>query len=88
MLSSEKPAWRVEFGLRVRAARKDLGWTQEDLADATGLHATYVGDAERGERNVGLDNILRLAKALKVPPGQLLDGLERRVLRKRSDSSH
>ncbi len=83
MPSSEKPAWRVEFGLRVRAARKDLGWTQEDLADATGLHPTYVGDAERGERNVALDNILKLAKALKVDPGQLLNGLQKSLPRRK-----
>jgi transcriptional regulator with XRE-family HTH domain len=81
MSSPEKPAWRVEFGKRIRTARKDIGWTQEQLADESGLHPTYVGDAERGERNVGLDNVLRLAKSLKVNPGQLLDGLERRIPR-------
>jgi len=74
-----KPIWRVQFGQRVRAARLDKGWTQEKLADITGMHPTYIGDAERGERNVSLDNILKLAKGLKVEPGQLLDGLEKSI---------
>jgi len=79
MLSSAKLVWRVQFGKRVRAARKALGWTQERLADEAGLHPTYVGDTERGERNVGLDNILKLAKSLGVQPGALLDGLESQI---------
>jgi transcriptional regulator with XRE-family HTH domain len=49
------------------------------LADETGMHPTYIGDAERGERNVSLDNILKLAKALEIQPGQLLDGLQERM---------
>lgn len=52
------------------------GFSQEALADLAGLHRTYVSSAERGLRNVSLTNILRLAKALDVTPGQLLDGLE------------
>ena len=79
MESALKPVWRVEFGKRVRIARDAQGWTQEKLAEVTGLHPTYVGDAERGERNVSLDNILKLAKGLRVEPGQLLDGLQRSV---------
>jgi transcriptional regulator with XRE-family HTH domain len=80
MPSSAKPVWRVKFGERVRAARKALGWTQERLADVSGLHPTYIGDVERGERNVAaLDNILKLAKALSVDPGHLLDGLQKSV---------
>jgi len=83
MESAVKPAWRVEFGRRVRSARDAHGWTQEKLAEVTGLHPTYVGDTERGERNVSLDNILKLAKGLKVEPGQLLDGLQRHVKARR-----
>ena len=83
MVSAAKPSWRVEFGKRVRASRHALGWTQERLADECGLHPTYVGDAERGERNVSLDGILVLAKALKVRPGELLDGLEKSVKTRR-----
>lgn len=79
MKAAAKPAWRVQFGQRVRASRLALDWTQEQLADETGMHPTYIGDAERGERNVSLDNILKLAKALEVQPGELLDGLEARI---------
>lgn len=64
---------RKRFGSRVRALRQAKGWTQEELAAHAGMHPTYVGGIERGERNVGLDNIHRLAKALGVPANKLLD---------------
>lgn len=60
-----------EFGRRVRAARDACGWTQEDLADDAGLDRTYVGSVERGERNVALLNVNKLALAL----GESFDGL-------------
>jgi transcriptional regulator with XRE-family HTH domain len=60
------------FGARVQKARQRLGLSQEDLADLSGLHRTYVGGVERGERNVGLLNLLRLARALRCKPGNLL----------------
>ncbi|ONI92858.1 hypothetical protein ALI22I_01380 [Saccharothrix sp. ALI-22-I] len=63
------------FGARVRQAREALKLSQEGLADEAGLHRTYIGSIERGERNVSLVNILRIADALHVPPGQLLDGI-------------
>ena len=53
-----------EFGRRVREARDAHGWTQEDLADEAGLDRTYVGSVERGERNVALLNVNKLALAL------------------------
>ena len=68
------PAARV-FGERVRARRKELGGSQEDLADAAGLHWTFIGQVERGRRNVSLHNILKLAHGLKVDPGDLVRGL-------------
>jgi len=74
-----KPPWRVEFGHRVREARLAHEWTQERLGEVAGMHPTYVGDTERGERNISLDGILRLAKALGVHPGELLDGVEDRI---------
>ncbi len=52
------------FGEQVRRARKARGWTQEDLAGETGLDRTYIGGVERGERNVALLNINKLALAL------------------------
>lgn len=58
----------IYFGLAIRQARKNNGFSQEKLAEITGLHRTYIGAIERGERNVSINNILRLADALKVPP--------------------
>ena len=63
----------------MRAARMAQGLTQEQLAEICGLHPTYIGDTERGERNVSLDNILRMSKGLGTSPGELLDGLERQI---------
>lgn len=64
---------RLAFGHRVRALRLAAGLSQEQLAENSGLHRTYVSSLERGLRNVGLDNILRLAAALEVPPAALFE---------------
>jgi transcriptional regulator with XRE-family HTH domain len=64
-----------EFGARVRARRLERGWTIEDLAERAGLHWTYVGQVERGRRNLTLRNVLRLARALEVNAAELVDGL-------------
>lgn len=69
------------FGARVRAERDRLGVSQEELADRAGLHRTYLGGVERGERNVGLQNIVRIARALGVPASDLLAGIDRRASR-------
>ena len=58
----------------IRYLRLKRGWSQEQLAEQCGLHRTYVGAIERGERNIGLDNLDRLAKALEVPVSMLLIG--------------
>jgi transcriptional regulator with XRE-family HTH domain len=63
------------FGERLRAARKGRGWSLERLGEESGLHWTYVGSVERGERNVSLVNIVRLAVALDLDPGELVRGL-------------
>jgi transcriptional regulator with XRE-family HTH domain len=60
------------FGERVRTLRAERGYSQEKLAELSGLHRNYVGDVERGIRNVGLLNILHLARALDVLPAELL----------------
>jgi transcriptional regulator with XRE-family HTH domain len=65
----------ILFGERVRAFRSRLGLTQEELGAAAGLHRTYVGGVERGERNVSLLNILKLAAALQVDAGELVTAL-------------
>ena len=69
----------IEFGARVRRQRQEREWSIEYLADEAGLHWTYVGSVERGERNISLQNICRLAKALGVGADTLMAGLERRV---------
>ena len=55
------------FSDKVRKLRKSKGWTQEELAVRTGLHRTYIGSIERGERNVSLINVEKIADALGVP---------------------
>jgi transcriptional regulator with XRE-family HTH domain len=67
-------AQHLAFGLRVRDLRLVRGLSQEELADSAGIHRTYVSSLERGQRNVGLDNILALAAALQVPPSELFPG--------------
>lgn len=53
-----------EFGLRVRRARNLRGWSQIELAEHAGLNRAYVGGIERGQRNLGLLNVNKLALAL------------------------
>ena len=64
-------AIKAEFGKRLRELRKARGLSQEALAHACGLDRTYVGGVERGERNVSLVNIERLAAAVGVPIREL-----------------
>lgn len=63
------------FGERVRTRRHQLGLSQEQLADECGLHWTYVGQIERGRRNISLHNILKIAEGLGIDPGELVRGL-------------
>jgi len=69
----------VELGTRVRDLRHAKAWSIERLADTAGLHWTYVGSVERGERNVSLVNICRLARALGVGAEELTAGLQEHV---------
>jgi len=62
-----------KFGNRVRKLRKNRGWSQEEFADECGLHRTYIGAIERGERNVSLNNIHAIAKALGISVKELFD---------------
>ncbi|WP_322969780.1 helix-turn-helix transcriptional regulator [Faecalibacter sp. LW9] len=56
----------IQFGNRVKELRKAKNMSQEDLADAAGLHRTYIGMIERAEKNITLVNIEKIAKALKI----------------------
>lgn len=60
------------FAAHVRARRHELGLSQEQLAERAGVHRTYVGMLERGEKNVTIYNIERIAIALSVEPATLL----------------
>ncbi|ASF45253.1 helix-turn-helix domain-containing protein [Methylovulum psychrotolerans] len=65
-----------KLGQKIREQRGVIGLSQEGLADACGLHRTYIGSIERGERNVSLQNIVLIARALSVSPSTLLSGIE------------
>ncbi len=62
----------VDFGLLVRSLRIKKGFSQESFADKVGIHRTYVGGIERGERNPTLTMIYKIAKALRLSPNHLL----------------
>jgi transcriptional regulator with XRE-family HTH domain len=62
----------VGFGAAIRSTRKEQGVSQEALALKCGLDRSYFGAVERGERNVSLTNILKIARALQIRPAELL----------------
>ena len=62
---------RAVFGKRMRVLREKSNVSQELLAERCDLHATYISSIERGQRNVSLINIVRIARGLKVRPGEL-----------------
>lgn len=56
----------VQFGLRVRQLREEQGYSQEGFAAEVGIHRTFIGGIERGERNPTITTAYKIAKALKV----------------------
>lgn len=69
------PEW-IRFGENLRKLRLERGLTQEKLAELSGLHRNYIGGVERGERNIALTNIVKLARSLDLVAADLMDGLD------------
>ncbi len=65
-----------KFGSQVRKFRIEQGLSQEVLAQKAGLHRTYIGGIERGERNISLENIQKIATALSLKIDLLLSGID------------
>ena len=64
---------RERLARNLRLLRQEKGWSQEAFADEADLHRTYISDLERGARNPTITVVDKLANALDVPPGRLLD---------------
>jgi transcriptional regulator with XRE-family HTH domain len=65
----------VQFGARVRKFRTEAKLSQEDLAEIAELHRNYISQIECGRRNLSLLNILKLARALKMPASKLIENI-------------
>jgi transcriptional regulator with XRE-family HTH domain len=62
------------LGEGIRSHRQALGVSQEDFAELCDLHRTYIGQVERGEKNISYENISKISRALKLRPSKLLSG--------------
>lgn len=74
--SAESPEERAALGQALRAQRLRRDLTQEKLAERVGLHRTYIGGIERGERNPCYTNLIRIARALDIPLSELIERAE------------
>lgn len=70
--STSQTSLRRAFAANLRAQRVSQGISQEELAEKACLDRTYVSSVERGQRNIGIDNIEKLAQALRVDAGELM----------------
>jgi len=68
----------VRLGQRIRRLRKEKGWRQIDLAEHSGVHEVHISDIERGAREICLNNLVALARALAVPISELVNGIDER----------
>jgi transcriptional regulator with XRE-family HTH domain len=64
-----------DLGFRIRDLRLARNWSQEEMGRRCGLHRTFIGSTERGERNVSALNLRRIARVLRVSLADLFDGL-------------
>ena len=69
------PKYRKALGENIRTHRRNMKWSQEKLAEKSDLHHNYIGDIERGEENVSVDALMRIAAALKVRLTDLVCGI-------------
>ena len=69
------PKYRKVLGENIRIHRRNLKWSQEKLAEKSDLHHNYIGDIERGEENVSVDALMRIAVALKISIPDLVQGM-------------
>ena len=67
--------YRKTLGENIRTHRRNMKWSQEKLAEKSNLHRNYIGDIERGEENVSIDALMRIAAALRVQLIDLVRGL-------------
>lgn len=74
-------------GANLRRFRDTAGMSQERVAELAGVHRTYIGSVERGERNISLENLCKLASALGRAPSELLAGLGPKPLKKTNGGS-
>ena len=69
---SSRDSLLVAFGLAIQKRRREMGISQEEAASRAGIHRTYFADVERGARNVGIKNVVAIARGLDVTPSELL----------------
>jgi len=72
--------FQKSLGSVIRTRRAKLGYSQESFADAVGVHRTYVGSIERGERNISVKNLLAIADALSIPLSTLIALAEAEII--------
>ena len=77
-MNLEEQNFLRQLGSKIRELRDAGGMTQAQLAEACGLHRTFIGSVERGERNVAILNLRRIAKSLRVPLAELFAGAKSR----------
>lgn len=64
------------LGARVRELRDERDWSQEQMGEASGLHWTYIGQVERGERNLSLSSLQKIANGFKIKIWELVKGID------------